>query len=108
VNINIIGRNKIYNISEDSEQYILSEEKIHKTTSKKYKKGDKYYTNYKFFPTLPGIFNRLLELEVKESDILTLEELVKVHTETREWLEGLFKGLTKVKEKRNEEEMCLV
>lgn len=93
MNINITGKNKIYNITDDTEQYILSEERVHKTNAKKHKKGDIYRINHKYYPTLPGLFNRLLELEVKEGDILTLEELVKAHNEAREWLKGLFKGI---------------
>lgn len=83
--------NKTYRISSDSRQYIISEERICQKDGKKMQKGDKYYVDIAYISSLPVLFNRLVELNIRESNVSTLEELKYLYTEVYEWLKDKFK-----------------
>ena len=93
MDILIKGKKYNYKVESDSRNYIISKEYIANNDSTRYKKGDRVYKDIAYFSNLPDTFNKLLQLELNDSDIRALGELKKAQVELRNWLEKEFRGM---------------
>ncbi len=92
MNITINAKNGSYIIESDDRQYILSEEKTVKETTKTRKKGDRYKTTIGYIPSFENLLNRLIDLEIKRSDVRTLKELKDEYNSTSRFIKRLLQG----------------
>lgn len=90
---------KDYIITADSYNYILNKKSIAKTTTKSQTKGDIIIKPVAFFTNIETLIQRLIELELRRTDVTTLKELVQAYKSIKPEILGYFN--TK-KEKRNE------
>jgi len=84
----VIGKYIVYS---DRHNYILGELKSGAAPPFNYKVDIKAGT-YSFFPTLPMLFNHLLQRRLKESDISNFQELEESIIRMRELLDTPFRA----------------
>lgn len=87
MNIIIKGKKGTYRITSDDRQFVISEQKVVQKDSKVSKKGDKYWVEIAYLVDLQNVINRLIDLELKRSDVESLKELLELYKETKNWIE---------------------
>lgn len=92
IDIKIKISNRGYKITNDKLQFILSEVKIQKKETKRYKKGEEKCKDIGYFSNLDGLINRLCMLDLLSKDIETLEELKQELINTRVSFERILNG----------------
>lgn len=81
--------NNKYQITSDSMQYILQEKK---TIREGDKKGDKYWVNVGYYGKIYNALQDYKELRIRNSDVMTVDELMKLIRELDEKIERLLGG----------------
>ena len=92
MNITVKGKKRTYKVVCDSRQYMIKEERTVQKDSAKSKKGDKYYLDLAYLPSLESLINKLISMEIKESEAETLKELRDDYQKVTSWVNGLFIG----------------
>jgi hypothetical protein len=73
VDVEIKGKAKIYRVTSDARQFILSEQKTMGPESKA--PGEKYFNEIAYFSRLSGLVEKIVMFELNDMDITTMAEL---------------------------------
>ena len=77
-----------YRIKSDDHQYILAEKKVYGEESKT--PGESYWKDIGYYPNIPSLCDRFIDLNVRRSDIQSLSDLKDAHNKFTEAVWGLF------------------
>jgi hypothetical protein len=88
--IMVNGKRRKYRITSDPRQFILSEQKERGEESKN--PGEIFFEDIGYFAKLNSLFERMMLLELNDSDATTLERLLHDVKFLQNWLAEIFQG----------------
>ena len=81
--INFKGKKRSYNLSTSDKQYTLSEIVVAKDGKNK---GDKIFSPIGYFSQIENAINRVVHLEIHDSDVDNFNALLTAITDIKKWI----------------------